>query len=83
MQQTGIGKTVSALKKKYGDSDIGAVSRDLVVKWKQMVAREEEERENEEAENGGDEVVLETKVIQMFPKISQSRRRPLLGPSPG
>ena len=29
------------------------------------------------------EVVLETKVIRMFPKISQSRRRPLLGPSPG
>ena len=26
---------------------------------------------------------LETKVIRMFPKISQSRRRPLLGPSPG
>ena len=25
---------------------------------------------------------LETKVIRMFPKISQSRRRPLLGPSP-
>ena len=28
-------------------------------------------------------VELETKVIRMFPKISQSRRRPLLGPSPG
>ena len=28
-------------------------------------------------------LVLETKVIRMFPKISQSRRRPLLGPSPG
>ena len=27
--------------------------------------------------------VLERKVILMFPKISQSRRRPLLGPSPG
>ena len=26
---------------------------------------------------------LETKVIRMFPKISQSQRRPLLGPSPG
>ena len=26
---------------------------------------------------------LETKVIQRFPNISQSRRRPLLGPSPG
>ena len=29
------------------------------------------------------ELQLETKVIRMFPKISQSRRRPLLGPSPG
>ena len=29
------------------------------------------------------QVVLETKVIRMFPKFSQSRRRPLLGPSPG
>ena len=31
-------------------------------------------------ENWDDEVQLETKVIRMFPKISQSRRRPLLGP---
>ena len=29
------------------------------------------------------EVVLEMKVVRMFTKISQSRRRPLLGPSPG
>ena len=28
-------------------------------------------------------IQLQTKVIRMFPKISQSRRRPLLGPSPG
>ena len=69
LQQTGIGKTVSALKKKYGDSDIGAVSRDLVVKWKQMVAREEEERENEEAETGGDEVVLQKAPSELHPKV--------------
>ena len=31
----------------------------------------------------GHKVELETKVIKRFPKISQSRRRPLLGPSPG
>ena len=29
------------------------------------------------------QVELETKVIRRFPKISQSRRGPLLGPSPG
>ena len=29
------------------------------------------------------EVELETKVIRGYLKISQSRRRPLLGPSPG
>ena len=29
------------------------------------------------------QVELETKAIRRFPKISQSRRRPLLGPSPG
>ena len=31
----------------------------------------------------GDKVELETKIIRRFPKISQSRRMPLLGPSPG
>ena len=41
---------MSALKKKFGDSDIGTLSRDLVAKWKATVAREEEERENEESE---------------------------------
>ena len=58
-QQTGVGKTVSALKKRYGDSEIGTLSRDLVAKWKASVAIEEEERENEEseevAENGNDD----------------------------
>ena len=29
------------------------------------------------------QVELETKVVRMFAKISQSRRRPLTGPSPG
>ena len=49
---------MSALKKKYGDSQIGDLSRDLVAKWKAAVAREEEERENDEeeaAENGNDD----------------------------
>ena len=45
--------TVNALKKKYGDSDVGALSRDLVIKWKAVVAREDQEREQEEAEADG------------------------------
>merc|ERR1719422_1892860 len=47
--------TVNALKKKYGDSDVGALSRDLVIKWKAVVAREDQEREQEEAEAENDE----------------------------
>ena len=31
----------------------------------------------------GTVVELGTKVMRRFPKIAQSRRRPLLGPSPG
>ena len=53
---------MSALKKKYGDSEIGTVSRDLVAKWKASVAKEEEDRENEESEevveNGNDDPML-------------------------
>ena len=45
--------TVNALKKKYGDSDVGALSRDLVIKWKAVVTREDQEREQEEAEKLG------------------------------
>jgi len=62
LAQTGVGKTVSALKKKYGDSEIGTLSRDLVAKWKASVAKEEEDRENEESEevveNGNDDPML-------------------------
>jgi len=53
--RTGIGMTVNALKKKYGDSDVGALSRDLVIKWKAVVAREDQEREQEEAEAENDD----------------------------
>ena len=41
--------TVSALEKKFGDSDIGTLSRDLVAKWKASV-QEEEDREYEETQ---------------------------------
>jgi len=51
LSQTGIGKTVSALKKKYGDSEIGTISRDLVNKWKDIVAREENEDEQNNSED--------------------------------
>jgi len=50
LQKTGIGRTVSALKKKFGDDDIGRQSRDLVNKWKNVVAKEEKEDDCEEEE---------------------------------
>jgi len=57
LQNTGIGRTVSTLKKRYGDHEIGTRSRDLVNKWKDLVAKEENEEEanseeNEEEDNG-------------------------------
>merc|ERR1712098_811171 len=50
---TGIGKTVSALKKRYGDSEIATVARDLVTKWKAAVDEEDRvgERASAEEEN--------------------------------
>jgi len=55
LAKTGVGKTVSALKKKFGDSDIGTLSRDLVAKWKASV-QEEEDREYEETQEGAENV---------------------------
>jgi len=50
LQDTGIGRTVSILKKH--DNEVGSRSRDLVLKWKAIVAREESE---EEKDDGGTE----------------------------
>merc|ERR1711953_1442648 len=50
LQNTGIGRTVSALKKKYGESEVGTIAKELVLKWKNVVAKEEEELENEDSE---------------------------------
>eukprot|EP00092_Neocalanus_flemingeri_P039512 GFUD01043026.1.p1 GENE.GFUD01043026.1~~GFUD01043026.1.p1 ORF type:complete len:697 (-),score=204.72 GFUD01043026.1:693-2783(-) len=56
LQNTGIGRTVSALKKRYGDHEIGTRSRDLVNKWKDLVAQEEnDEEDNGEAEDNEEE----------------------------
>jgi len=63
LQDTGIGRTVSLLKKQYADHEIGTKSRDLVTKWKDVVAREEDvsEESAEDKEEGasatGDEQV--------------------------
>lgn len=48
LQDTGIGRTVSLLKKQYADQEIGTKSRDLVMKWKDVVAAEEEEANGSE-----------------------------------
>jgi len=53
LQDTGIGRTVSILKKH--ENDVGTKSRDLVNKWKEIVAREESEEEKEEVGTGDEE----------------------------
>jgi len=57
LQQTGVGRTVSSLKKKYPDSEIGALSKDLVAKWKDVVTQEENEegQGEEEGKDSGQE----------------------------
>jgi len=55
LQNTGIGRTVSALKKRFGDHEIGNRSRDLVNKWKDLVAKEENEDEQNSEDNEEDD----------------------------
>merc|ERR1711874_278696 len=54
LQDTGIGRTVSILKKH--DNEVGTRSRDLVLKWKAIVAREESEEEKDEGVTEEEEV---------------------------
>jgi len=63
LQDTGIGRTVSALKKRFGDHEIGTRSRDLVNKWKELVAKEEnmdEQNSEENDEEDGDDATEKT-----------------------
>jgi len=55
LQDTGIGRTVSALKKRFGDHEIGTMSRDLVNKWKEVVSKEENLDEPNSEENDDDD----------------------------
>lgn len=43
LQDTGVGRTVNALRKEPGD--VGQAARSLVYKWKMMVAAEESDPE--------------------------------------
>lgn len=45
LQETGVGRTVNALRKEPGD--VGQASRALVYKWKTMVAAEESDQEGD------------------------------------
>lgn len=57
LQDTGIGKTVNALRK--FDGKIGKDSRDLVNKWKDVVSQEEDivEEESYEKEDEEEEII--------------------------
>lgn len=45
LQETGVGRTVNALRKEPGD--VGQAARALVYKWKVMVAAEESDQEGD------------------------------------
>lgn len=45
LQETGVGRTVNALRKEPGD--VGPAAKALVYKWKLMVAAEESDQEAE------------------------------------
>lgn len=45
LQETGVGRTVNALRKEPGH--VGKAARDLVNKWKEMVAAEESDQETD------------------------------------
>lgn len=50
LQDTGVGRTVNALRK--GEGDVASAARTLVAKWKMMVAREEQESERLQQQAG-------------------------------
>lgn len=45
LQETGVGRTVNALRKEPGD--VGQAARALVFKWKEMVAAEESDQDSD------------------------------------
>lgn len=45
LQETGVGRTVNALRKEPGH--VGKAARALVYKWKEMVAAEESDQETD------------------------------------
>ncbi len=47
LQETGIGRTVNALKKS-NDEEVAAAAKELVAKWKQIVASEEEKERRDD-----------------------------------
>jgi len=68
LQQTGVGRTVSSLKKKFPDTEIGSLSKDLVAKWKDVVTREENEegQGEEEGKESGQESGEEQVQVQDY-----------------
>lgn len=49
LQETGVGRTVNALRKEPGS--VGQAARALVSKWKSMVAAEESDQEESKNES--------------------------------
>lgn len=54
LEETGVGKTVNALRHQGGK--VGEKARGLVNKWKEMVTAEEEEEEEEDTAENEEEV---------------------------
>ena len=69
LEETGVGKTVNALRHQGGK--VGEKARGLVNKWKAMVTAEEEEEEEEEQ---GENEELEERVEVPIPsRVSEVR----------
>lgn len=75
LQETGIGRTVNSLRK--FDGEVGAKSKALVTKWKEMVAAEESsENDAEESEKSDDDNInSEHDDVEMDTPDSSSENR--------
>jgi len=82
LQDTGIGRTVSLLKKKYGDQEIGTKSRDLVTKWKDIVAREESDEDKDPATGDEEAPEVETNGHGSPPSYNPTPIAPAYVPTP-
>ena len=72
LRSTKVGLTIAAVRKKFPDSQVGNLARDMIAKWKELVPSKTSSSTNSSSSNSSSNNAVSTATVSKLTTISAS-----------